>query len=362
LTVAPDRAAPDSAPPESPARRAVAHGPAPFGPVVLGLDLGATQVRAAAILPTGERLGRRAVTTPRESGAEAIYRACADLLNGIVADLPDSVRRRLMAIGISSMGPVDPRRGLVVDPPNVPALHDAPLAAEMSARVGLPAYLERDTNVAALAEHSFGAARDCSNFLYITVSSGLGGAIFHDGRLFLGPDGTAGELGHVALIPSAGPLCGCGGVGHLEGIASGSGLARQGQDEVAAGRSAFLAERAATAALTGKDVAEGEVAGDQACIALMERARDAFAIACVGWVNAFNPELIVVGGTVAERQGPRWLETARTAVQSTALVPAAKRCRILPAELGADVGLAGAWPLVMDRHTTAPTRDARRRG
>ena len=94
----------------------------------------------------------------------------------------------------------------------------------------------------------------------------------------------------------------------------------------------------------------------------MERARDAFAIACVGWVNAFNPERIVVGGTVAERQGPRWLEPARTVVQSTALVPAAKRCRILPAELGADVGLAGAWPLVMDRHTTAPTEDPRGRG
>jgi glucokinase len=352
-----DRAVPERAVPEP-----VQREPAQLRPVVLGLDLGATQIRAAAILPTGERVGRGAVATPQTNGAEAVYVACAGLLNGIVAELPEALSSRLMAIGISSMGPVDPRRGMVVDPPNVPALRDAPLAAEMAARVGLPAYLERDTNVAALAEHRFGAARGCSGFLYITVSSGVGGAIFHEGHLLLGPDGTAGELGHVALMPWAGPVCGCGGIGHLEGISSGSGLARQGDAEVAAGRSAFLAERASDAALTGKDVAEGELAGDGTCAALMERARDAFAIACVGWVNAFNPERIIVGGTVAERQGERWLASARAAVQATALRPAAERCRIVPSELGADVGLAGAWPLVMDRHTTAMSSDPRGQG
>jgi glucokinase len=277
-----------------------------------------------------------------------------------MADMPDTLRGRILAIGISSMGPVDPWRGLVVDPPNVEALRDAPLAEEMENRVGLPAYLERDTNVAALAEHRFGAARGCSDFLYITVSTGLGGSIFRDGCLLLGPDGTAGELGHVGLISPSGPRCGCGGRGHLEGIAGGAGLAKEAQDEEAAGRSAFLTARAATAPLTGKDVAEGELAGDGICAALMERARRAFAIACVGWVNAFNPERIVVGGTVAERQGERWLAPARAAVESTALWPAAARVRILPAELGHDVGLAGAWPLVIGRHGDPAWREGRR--
>lgn len=325
---------------------------------VLGLDLGGTQIRAAAILASGERLGRRAAATPRGEGAEAIYAACAGLLQSVVADLPDAIRGRLLAIGISSMGPVDPWRGMVVDPPNVPDLRDAPLAAEVAARLGLHAYLERDTNVAALAEHHFGAARGCSDFLYITVSTGLGGSIFRDGRLLLGPDGTAGELGHVNLSLTSEFPCGCGGTGHLEGIAGGAGLARQGQAEFDAGRSPFLAGRvSAGKAITGKDVAEGEIAGDTACTALMARARRAFAIACVGWVNAFNPERIVVGGTVAERQGERWLAPAREAVAATALRPARSRVRILPAELGGDVGLAGAWPLVMDRH--GPVADER---
>jgi len=317
--------------------------------VVLALDIGGTQIRTAAILPDGTRLGRRAAPTPVAAGAEAIYSTCAELLSGVEESLPGEVRGRVTAIGISSMGPVDPWRGLVVDPPNVQALRDAPLADEMESRLGIPAFLDRDTNVAALAERWLGAARGCRDFLYVTVSTGLGGAVVHDGRLMLGPDGTAGELGHVTLMMDGGPRCNCGGRGHLEGIAAGAGLAAQARDEVARGGSAFLSARADLAPLTARDVAEGDVAGDRACQLLMQRARWAFAVACVGWVNAFNPALIVVGGTLAERQGERWLGAARAAVESTAFREPAARVRIVPAQLGDDVGLVGAWPLVNDR-------------
>jgi len=323
--------------------------PDPAEMVVLALDIGGTQIRAAAILPDGARLGRCAAPTPVAAGAEAIYSTCAELLSQVADGLPADVRGRVAAIGISSMGPVDPWRGLVVDPPNVRALRDAPLADEMEARLGIPAFLDRDTNVAALAERWLGAARGCRDFLYVTVSTGLGGAVVHDGCLMLGPDGTAGELGHVTLMMDGGPRCACGGTGHLEGIAAGAGLAAQAEDEVARGGSSFLRARAEIAPLTARDVAEGDVAGDRACQLLMQRARWAFAVACVGWVNAFNPALIVVGGTLAERQGERWLGAARAAVQSSAFRAPAARVRIVPAQLGDDVGLVGAWPLVADR-------------
>jgi glucokinase len=328
--------------------------------VVLALDLGGTQIRAAAILPDGDRLGRCAAPTPLTRGAEAIYVACTELLASVLAGLPAGIRQHVVAVGVSSMGPVDPWRGVVVDPPNVVALREAPLAGELERRLGLSAYLERDTNVAALGERWRGAARDCDNFLYVTVSTGLGGAIFHGGRLMLGPDGTAGELGHVCLEPD-GPICGCGGRGHLEAIASGSGLAGQADVEVAAGRSAFLAARAALGRLTGRDVAEGEAAGDEVCARLMGRARRAFGIACVGWVNAFNPDRIVVGGTIAEQQGERWLDPARAEVAGTAFRAPAARVRIVPAELGEDVGLVGAWPLVAQRHGDPAWRERRAR-
>ena len=331
-------------------------------PVILGLDIGGTQIRAAAILSDGTRLARHATATPQGAGPRGegeVCAACEGLLRDVMARLPAPVRRRVAALGISSAGPVDPWRGVVVDPPNVPGLRNTPVADELEARLGLPAYLERDTNVAALAEHWLGAARGCDDFLYVTVSTGLGGAIFREGSLLLGPDGTAGELGHACLELDDGPRCACGGSGHLEGIASGSGLARQAQDGLAGGASEFLATRAALAPLTGRDVAEGEEAGDRVCAGLMERARRAFALACVGWVNAFNPARIVVGGTLAERQGERWLVPARAAVEGSALAVPARRVRIVPAELGDDVGLVGAWPLVAGRLGDSTWRSAR---
>jgi glucokinase len=351
-------------------------GGTPDRAIVLGLDLGGSQIRAAAISSAGERLGRRSVATPTGGGPEPIYAACAELLRGVVGDLPAESVAGLVAIGISAMGPVDPWRGLVVDPPNVPDLREAPLADEMEARLGLPAYLDRDTNVAALAEHWLGAARGCRNFMYVTVSTGLGGAIWMENRLLLGPDGTAGEIGHGSLLPLDGPRCCCGGIGHLEAISSGSGLANAARDAIAgagtasaaatsgpsaAPASRFLADRAVQAPITGRDVAEGEMAGDAVCAALMARARGAFAISCVGWVNAFNPERIVVGGTLAERQGERWLEPARVAVAATALRGPAANVRIVAAELGADVGLVGAWPLVRERHGVPAWRERRGR-
>jgi glucokinase len=317
--------------------------------VVLGLDIGGTQIRAAAVLPDGSCLGRRAAPTPVAKGAEAICSTCAGLLRGVLDGLPADERSRVAAIGISSMGPVDPDRGLVVDPPNVPSLRDAPLAAEMTRRLALPAFLDRDTNVAALAEQWRGAARDCPDFLYVTVSTGLGAAVMSNGRLMHGPDGTAGELGHMTLMLENGPPCGCGGRGHLEAISSGSGLAAQATAEVAAGGSDFLARRLAARPLSARDVAEGELAGDEVSMRLMERARRAFALACVGWVDALNPAMIVVGGTLAERQGQRWLEPAREAVRSQAFRTPAVRVKIVPAQLGEDVGLVGAWPLVARR-------------
>ena len=344
--------------------------------VVLALDLGGTQIRTAAILPDGRAEARLHAPTPGGLDPDAIYAACAELLAATRAGLPADLRGRIVATGISSMGPVDPWRGSVVDPPNVPAFRDAPHADEMERRLGLPAFLDKDTNVAALAERWLGAARGCRDFIYVTVSTGLGAAIVREGTVLHGPDGAAGELGHVTLMPVDGPACGCGGRGHLEAIASGSGLAAQAKRFVETGRlpearawaipgageadsslaplpagttSPYLAELAAEGRISGRDVAAGEAAGDEVCRTLMARARRAFAIACAGWVNAFDPERIVVGGTVAEAQGERWLGPARDEVSATAFRLPAARVRVVPPVLGADVGLVGARPLVADR-------------
>ena len=318
---------------------------------VLALDVGGTHVRAAVVLDDGSRLALTKVRTPIADGPGAILDACEAALVRAREDVPVDIRSGLVGVGISSPGPVDPWRGVVLQTPNMgPGFNDVPMAAELGARLGLPVFLDRDTNVAALGEMAFGAARDCEDFIYLTVSTGVGGAIVIEGRILHGPDGTAGELGHTPV--SMDGQCGCGAVGHLEAFVGGAAMARTARGAMADGQSPFLAARAAQKgidAIEARDVAEGEDAGDETCRNIMERGRRAFAVACVGFVDALNPTRIVVGGAIADAQGERLLGPARAAVAATAFRTPRSRVQIVHAELGADVGLAGGHPLVIAR-------------
>jgi len=289
--------------------------------------------------------------TPIADGPAAILDACEAALREVMGQVPGSIRDAIEGIGICTPGPVDPWRGVVVETPNMGSdFVDVPIAREMGDRLGLPAFLERDTNVAALGEMAFGAARECMDFLYITVSTGVGGAIVSEGRILHGPDGTAGELGHTPVSMEG--ICGCGAVGHLEAFIGGASLARMARASAADASSPFLVERAAQRgadALEARDVAEGEDAGDSVCHAIMERGRRALAVACVGFVDALNPTRIVVGGAISDAQGDRLLGPARAEVAATAFRTPRSRVQIVKAELGADVGLAGGHPLVIAR-------------
>jgi glucokinase len=299
----------------------------------------------------GSRLALIRGRTPIADGPAAVLDACETALRDARDGAPSEIRSSLIGVGISTPGPVDPWRGVVRQTPNMgPEFVDVPIAAELGRRLGLEAFLERDTNVAALGEMAFGAARGCPDFIYLTVSTGVGGAIVSEGTIFHGPDGTAGELGHTPVSMEG--LCGCGAVGHLEAFLGGAALARTARAVVADGRSPFLTTRAvqkSVDAIEARDVAEGEDAGDGACREIMERGRRAFAVACVGFVDALNPTRIVVGGAIADAQGERLLGPARAEVAATAFRTPRSRVQIVAAELGADVGLAGAHPLVIAR-------------
>lgn len=316
---------------------------------VLALDLGASRIRAAVVAADGRILTRRDGRTPGSDGPAAVVAACIAHLRAVRDDTDPTVAAGLTGIGLSAPGPVDPRAGTLVEPPNIgPGFRDVPFATPIGAALGLPAALERDTHVAALAELTFGAARGCSDFLYLTVSTGFGGAIVIGGQLYGGPDGVAGELGHLPVDLDGAP-CGCGGHGHIEAVCSGTGIARLATEAARAGRSRPLAARLAARApgpLEGRDVADAADAGDPEAGAIMDQARRAFASFVVGLVNGLAPERIIVGGSLAEAQGERLLGPARAAVVSTAFRIPRARVEIVPAALGDDVGLLGAVPLL----------------
>jgi glucokinase len=321
------------------------------GASALALDLGGSRIRAGVVDGSGRVVARAEARTPAEAGPQGVVATSVSMLRRVRDAAPGAVRDAIVGVGIAAPGPLDPARGSFVEPPNLPrSFAGAALAGPIGAALGLPAALERDTHVAALAEWELGAARGLTDFLYLTVSTGIGGAIVSGGQLLGGPDGVAGELGHL-LVEIDGPPCGCGGRGHLEGIASGSGIARAAASAVAAGSPNRADGLAALAARRGRgldarDVADAEEAGDADAARIMERARRAFAESCVSLVDVFNPQRIVVGGSVARNQGERWLAPARERVAAIAFSVPRATVEIVPAELGDDVGLVGALPLL----------------
>ena len=304
---------------------------------VLALDFGGTQIRTAVVLADGTLVGRRASRTPRDA-QEIVDRCATQLRESLDEAAGGSAALAPTELAISAPGPLDPYRGVILTPPNLDrSLWDYPFAKAVGDRIGLPAVMERDTQVAVLAEGQFGAARGYDDYIYMTVSTGIGGGIVTDGRLVRGADGMAGELGHVT-VDMNGPLCGCGMPGHLEAFSSGTGIAKRAAE-------AGL-KRPDGLPIEAVDVARLEQAGDPEAARIMNDARRAFAAAVVSIADVFNPSRLVVGGGIAIGQGDRLLEPARDALKRSGYSHQARRLEIVPAQLGDDVGLVGGLSLV----------------
>ena len=315
---------------------------------ILAVDLGGTQIRAALITPDRTVHCRRAAPTRDEDGVSTVVARIAELAAAVrdeaaAAGLPEPI-----AVGISSPGPLDRRRGIVLDPPNLQGWKDVPIVEHVEPALGLPTLLERDTNVAIMAEWRYGAARGTRDAVYVTVSTGVGGGVIMNGRPMLGHDGLAGEVGHL-VVELDGPACGCGGIGHVEAIASGTAIGREGRRLLEEEASPELARLAADGtAVDARLVSLAAAAGDAASQAVLERAWVAVGALCASLVNLLTPEVIVIGGGIAEHQ-PRLFDVARREMARRTLPDFAPGVRIEPAALGGDVSLIGLLPTVNGR-------------
>jgi glucokinase len=250
----------------------------PDGPV-LALDLGGTNARAAVVTPDGWVVARRASATPMPDGLPAVLELCLSLLRDARDLHLAEGGRGPVAVGIAAPGPLDPRRGVLIDPPNMRGdWWGFPLGPTIGEALGLPWALGKDTNVNILAERDFGAGEGSGDLVYLTISTGIGGAVLSGGQPITGPDGLAGELGHMT-IDMDGPVCGCGGIGHLEAVASGTGIANAAQAALEAGADgrelARIAAAIAPRPLSAVHVSAAAAAGDAAATVILERARRA---------------------------------------------------------------------------------------
>ncbi len=279
-----------------------------------------------------EIIARDERVTPRE-GADATVQAVADSARAVARDagLP---LHEIVAVGCASPGPLDHRSGIVHYTPNLAGFVEFPLASRLAdALDGATVFLDRDTCMAAIGEGTVGAARGVRDFVYVTVSTGLGGAIVSGGCMLRGAANTAGEIGHwpvafqldTSRAASDGvPRCGCGSFGCVESFAGGRNIAdRYG-----------VADAAEVFAAASRDEPRAK--------AIVELAERALASLAVGLVNGLSPSVIVVGGSIAEKQPRHVLDPMRLAIAQRAFRAPAAAVRVVPAALAADVGMVGA--------------------
>jgi glucokinase len=262
----------------------------------------------------------------------------------VVAALVESARAALgaagasigdiAAAGLSAPGPLDHLTGAILTTQNIAGFVDAnfPMAARVAAGLGgPPVFLDRDTVMAAIGEGTIGAAKGARDFVYLTVSTGVGGAIVSGGRMVRGASNTAGELGHFPVGFDREVRCRCGSFGCVEAYAAGRNLAE--------------AYGVADASIVYAKAA----AGDPRARALIARAEAALQNLAVGIVNALNPERIVVGGSVAEHEPAHVLEPMRRAIAERAFKVPAAAVTVVPSALGADVSIVGSALAARDR-------------
>ena len=249
----------------------------------------------------------------------------------------------ILAWGVGTTGAVDRRTGVVHAPPTLPNW-EIPLRNRLERRTGKPVIVGNDANVAAVAEWRYGAGRGTRDLIYITVSTGIGGAILVDGRLLLGRDGAAGEVGHMT-VEADGPLCVCGNPGHLEALASGTAIARMAREQLEAGTDTAL--RLAGSPVTAADVVDAAQAGDRVAREIVGRAAGALGIGIASLINLFNPEIVVIGGGVAQA-GQLLLEPMQAVAIQRTLPTAGRNVRFALAHFGDDAGLIGALALASE--------------
>ncbi len=316
--------------------------------IVAGLDLGGTKI-LGRVLDSADpltALGDIRVDTPK--GSDAIIDAMVDLVAALGREAQSNGHPPLAAVGVGAAGLVD-QGGVIRFAPNLPGVVDLDVAARVRQRTGLPVVVDNDANVATVAEHRLGAGDQARNLVLVTLGTGIGGGLIIDGKLQRGAAGFAGEPGHLGVDPN-GPPCPCGRRGCWERFASGSGLARIARDAALGGRAPQVVALAGgdPEQVRGEHVTRAAADGDADAIKIMAEFAWWVALGISNLENLLDPEVVVVGGGLAEA-GELLLGPTRAAYETLVLgFEHRPPVRIVAAALGQDAGAIGAGLIALD--------------
>ena len=313
----------------------------------IGVDLGGTNLRAAAMTPTGETLEEFSIPTKVGAGPERIVER---IVEGVEEGREGHSGSKLIGVGVGAPALIRLETGVIAKAPNLPGWEEFPLQRELETRLGLPVILENDANAAALGEVWLGTGHDVNDMILLTLGTGIGGGIISEGKILHGYLGLAGELGHITVDANSSHVCACGNRGCIEAHGSGTAIRRVATAAAKAGQVPVLSELLGShGELTPALVAQAAQQGCAEALRIYDDVGRALGWGLAGLVNVFNfPLYLLAGGILASWAlfAPAMFEE----VEARSLVYRSSDTRIEKATLGAKAGIYGAAYLPIQKY------------
>ena len=311
----------------------------------IGIDVGGTNIKVGLFDQNMNAIKYLQTLTDTELEADQMMDHLADQVRRLL-DQTHLTSENIRGVGAAFPSFIDCKSGVVVETSNIIALNDLPARDMLAERLDLPVYLDNDANAAALAEHTMGAGRGHDDLIYVTISTGIGGALILNGKLYRGMHGMAGEIGHMFISDSAGYPCSCGVTGCVQSISSGMHMARYATDRIKDGVESRILDHAGT--LSNVDmVAVGRalVSGDSLALEVVNRGAEYLGRMFHSLNMIFDINVFVYGGGVT-KLGKRFIDRIVAAYRHYSLMDQKYPAQFLHAELGDEAGTVGAALLV----------------
>ena len=303
----------------------------------IGVDLSGKTIRAALVADDGRLLERREAPLSVDNLTAQVAH--------LVMELRD-VKPNIEAIGVGVRGLVNPRTDRVYISTDLPSFVHGDFHPELTAATGLRIELWNDANAAAYGEYKVGAGRGSRDMFYVTIGTGIGGAIILDGKLWFGASGFAGEFGHIT-IDAEGVECVCGNTGCLETVASAPNIVRRANERLYRDNTSSLSKLALNRDFTAADIAREAINGDDFALLMIERTGKYIGAAVASVINLLNIERIILGGGVMEA-GELILNAIIREAGRRSFQPCFEATQIAAAALGTDAVAIGAAMLARD--------------
>jgi glucokinase len=300
--------------------------------LIISIDLGGTNLKAALLDLKYRILDRKVLSTQSFDHKESLIKAIIDCVN-LIAKKHNLPPAAILGLGLGLPGPIDYRRGVVHFFPNISGWKEINLKLILEKKTRLPVFLDNDANLMSLAEHRLGAAKGFANAICLTLGTGVGAGVILGDRLYRGQDNAAGEVGHIPINEN-GPTCNCGGVACLEAYIGNNRILKK-------------AQRLFKRKISLEELSLLAKKGDRKAKSIWMNAARRLGIALSAVVNLLNPDIIVLGGGVANA-GEVLFDGVRKAINSRSMSVQAKRVKVVKAGLGSDAGLIGAAILVKE--------------